>query len=99
MEITYNAARRPTIKNAGAKAKVGVNVLVALYPDNPTPIVVYGVGASLRLEKKRRVVQISSSLRDRRADDPGKGRLSCRGIGHSTGPSAGVEPDSRRARE
>jgi hypothetical protein len=50
--ITYNAAVDQTIKNTlAAKAKVGGYVLVSLYPDNPTPIVVTAWARQLRLER------------------------------------------------
>jgi hypothetical protein len=48
--ITYTAAIDPTVKTSlAAKAKASPYVLVSLYPDNPTPIVVTAWARQLRL--------------------------------------------------
>lgn len=48
--ITYTAAVDQTVKTAlAAKAKASPYVLVSLYPDNPTPIVVTAWARQLRL--------------------------------------------------
>jgi hypothetical protein len=70
--ITYTQSVDQVVKTAlAAKAKASPYVLVSLYPDNPTPIVVTAVGPAVasRHVRQRTGRQVHRCVRHRRADD------------------------------